>query len=110
MPVNLLPVSRSKGLSFQELVVRRSAQEAQATGRVEGCAKGGRRQTSSKTLKRSLRKLRKWEAPEVAHGLIQGFIGPDHRVMDMPSFYGALKQALQAAHQQGWNDRARRMQ
>jgi hypothetical protein len=26
--------------------------------------------------------------------------------MGMASFYGALKQALQAAHQQGWNDRA----
>ena len=27
--------------------------------------------------------------------LIQGFIGPEHPVMDMPSFYGALVQALQ---------------
>jgi hypothetical protein len=25
--------------------------------------------------------------------------------MDMPGFYGALVQALQAAHQQGWKDR-----
>jgi hypothetical protein len=46
------------------------------------------------------------EAQQIAHGLIQGYIGPDHRVMDMPSFFGALVQALQAAHQQGWNDRA----
>ena len=45
------------------------------------------------------------EAQQIAQGLIQGYIGPDHRVMDMPSFYGALKQALQAAHQQGWKDR-----
>ena len=47
----------------------------------------------------------KTEAERVAHGVIQGYIGPDHRVMDMPSFYRALVQALQAAHQQGWKDR-----
>jgi hypothetical protein len=41
------------------------------------------------------------EAGEIAHGLVQGFIGPDHRVMDMQSFYRALSQALQKAHQQG---------
>ena len=45
------------------------------------------------------------DAKKIAHGLIQGYIGPDQRVMDMPSFYGAIVQALQAAHQQGWNDR-----
>jgi hypothetical protein len=41
------------------------------------------------------------EAQQIAHGLIQAYVGPDHRVMDMPSFFGALVQALQAAHQQG---------
>ena len=46
------------------------------------------------------------EAKQIAHGLIQGFIGPDRRVMDMQSFFRALVQALQAAHQQGWKDRA----
>jgi hypothetical protein len=46
------------------------------------------------------------EAGQIAHGLIQGYIGPDQRVMDMASFYRALVQALQAAHQPGWNDRA----
>ena len=45
------------------------------------------------------------EAGQVAHSLIQGYIGPDHQVMHMASFYGALVQALQAAHQQGWTDR-----
>jgi len=29
------------------------------------------------------------EAQAIAHGLVQGYIGPDHRVMDMSSFYGA---------------------
>jgi hypothetical protein len=46
------------------------------------------------------------DAKKIPHGLIQGNIGPDHRVIDMPSFYGALVQALQAAHQQGWKDRS----
>ena len=46
------------------------------------------------------------EAQQMAHGLIQGFIGPDQRVMDMPSFYGALVQALQEAHVKGWRDRS----
>jgi hypothetical protein len=45
------------------------------------------------------------EAKQIAHGLIQGYIGPDHRVMDMPSFFGAIVQALQVTHQQGWKDR-----
>ena len=45
------------------------------------------------------------DAQQIAHGPIQGYIGPDHRVMDMQSFYSALVQALQAAHQQGWKDR-----
>jgi hypothetical protein len=44
------------------------------------------------------------DAKQIANGLIQSYIGPDSRV-DMPSFYGALVQALQAAHQQGWKDR-----
>jgi len=47
------------------------------------------------------------EAQEIAHGLVQGYIGPDHRVMDMRSFFGALVQALQQAHMQGWREWAR---
>jgi hypothetical protein len=45
------------------------------------------------------------EAQQIAHGLIQNYIGPDLRIMDMPSFFGALVQALQAAHHRGWSDR-----
>ena len=33
-------------------------------------------------------------APETAHGLIQGYIGPDHNVIDMKAFYSALVQSL----------------
>jgi hypothetical protein len=45
------------------------------------------------------------EAGQIAHVLIQGYIGPDHRVMDLQSFCRALSQALLKAHQQGWRDR-----
>jgi hypothetical protein len=45
------------------------------------------------------------QAGQIAHSLIQGYLGPDHRIMDMQSFYRALKQALQEAHTRGWKDR-----
>jgi hypothetical protein len=44
------------------------------------------------------------DAQQTAHGLIQGSIGPDHKVTDLGGFFGALVQALEAAHQQGWKD------
>jgi hypothetical protein len=47
------------------------------------------------------------DAKQTAHGLIQSYIGPDHHVMDMPSFYGALVQALQTAHQNAEADATR---
>jgi hypothetical protein len=34
------------------------------------------------------------EAKAMAHGLIQGYIGPDRKVLDMKRFYSALVQAL----------------
>jgi hypothetical protein len=34
------------------------------------------------------------EARAIANSLIQSYIGPDHKVLDMPSFYSALVQAL----------------
>ncbi len=34
------------------------------------------------------------EARAKAHGLIQGYIGPNHRVLDMAAFFSALCQAL----------------
>ena len=37
------------------------------------------------------------KARESAHGLIQGYIGPDHKVIDMKAFYSALVQALRGA-------------
>jgi hypothetical protein len=46
------------------------------------------------------------EAGQIVTGIIQSYIGPDHRVMDMQSFYRVLVQALQDAHQRGWQERA----
>jgi hypothetical protein len=40
-------------------------------------------------------------ARATAHGLIQGYIGPDHKVLDMAAFYSALVQTLKAASDQG---------
>ena len=37
------------------------------------------------------------KAREIAHGLIQSYIGPDHKVIDMKAFYSALVQALRDA-------------
>jgi hypothetical protein len=34
------------------------------------------------------------KAREIAHGLIQGYIGPDHKVIDMKAFFSALVQAI----------------
>ena len=43
----------------------------------------------------------KTKAEQIAHGLIQSYIGPDHKVIVMPSFFGALVAALRAAHELG---------
>jgi hypothetical protein len=37
--------------------------------------------------------------------IIKGYVGPDHKISDMQSFYRALVEALCAAHEQGWKDR-----
>ena len=38
------------------------------------------------------------KARATAHALIQGYLGPDHKVIDMAAFYSALVQALKEAH------------
>jgi hypothetical protein len=45
------------------------------------------------------------EARATAHGLIQGYLGPDHKVTNMQSFYSALVQALKAARIRGQSER-----
>ena len=37
------------------------------------------------------------KAREIAKGLIQGYIGPDHKVINIKAFYSALVQALREA-------------
>ena len=41
----------------------------------------------------------------IAHALIQGYLGPDQRVIDMERFFTALMQALHDAYALGWKDR-----
>jgi hypothetical protein len=48
----------------------------------------------------------KAEATKTATALIQGYIGPDHKVMSMPNFHSALAQALRQAREQGQLDRS----
>ena len=40
------------------------------------------------------------KAHETARGLIQSYIGPDHKVIDMKAFFSALVQALRDAERQ----------
>ena len=46
------------------------------------------------------------KAREIAHGLIQGYIGQDHKVIDMRAFFSALVQALRTpspSHRPKWS-------
>jgi hypothetical protein len=45
----------------------------------------------------------------VADTLIKRYIGPDRKITNMRTFSGALVQALQSAHRQGWNDHAEKI-
>ena len=44
------------------------------------------------------------DAEQIAQGLIRDYIGSDYKVTDLRRFFGALVQALEAAHQQGWKE------
>jgi hypothetical protein len=46
------------------------------------------------------------KALATAHALIQGCLGPDHKVIDMRAFYSALVQALREAQEHGLKTRA----
>src|SRR6185503_6163737 len=41
----------------------------------------------------------------IAHALIQDYLGPYQRVIDMERFFTALRQALHDAYARGWRDR-----
>ena len=40
-------------------------------------------------------------AEQIVHGLIQSYIGPDHKVINMRAFFAALVSALRAARNDG---------
>jgi hypothetical protein len=44
------------------------------------------------------------DARETAHGLIQGYLSPDHKVISMQGFFSALVQALKQAREKGHTD------
>ena len=44
------------------------------------------------------------EARETARNMIQHYLGPDHKVTNIESFFAALVQALKAAREQGQVD------
>ena len=44
------------------------------------------------------------EASKMATALIQSYLGPDHKILDMPTFHSALSQALRQAREQGQVD------
>ena len=46
------------------------------------------------------------EASKMATVLIQSYLGPDHKVLDMSTFHSALSQALRQAREQGQVDRS----
>ena len=48
----------------------------------------------------------KAEASKMATTLIQSYLGPDHKVIDMRTFHSALTQALRQAREQGQVDRS----
>jgi hypothetical protein len=48
----------------------------------------------------------KTDASQMATALIQGYVGPDHKVLSMPNFHSALAQALRQAREQGQVDRS----
>jgi hypothetical protein len=43
----------------------------------------------------------KTDASQMATALIQGYIGPDHKVLSMPNFHSALAQALRESRERG---------
>jgi hypothetical protein len=47
---------------------------------------------------------REAEAWQIAHGLVQSYLGPDRRILNLRGFHLALVQALKAARMQGQDD------
>jgi hypothetical protein len=48
----------------------------------------------------------KADADKTATALIQSYLGPDHKVIDMTKFHSGLSQAIREAREQGQVDKA----
>jgi hypothetical protein len=48
----------------------------------------------------------KADADKAATALIQSYLGPDHKVIDMAAFHSGLSQALRLAREQGQVDKS----
>jgi len=48
----------------------------------------------------------KADADRKATALIQGYLGPDHKVINMAEFHSSLSQALREAREQGQIDKS----
>jgi hypothetical protein len=48
----------------------------------------------------------KADADRKATALIQGYLGPDHKVINMAEFHSSLSQALREAREQGQVDKS----
>ena len=45
------------------------------------------------------------KARATAHALLQDYLGPDHKVINMAAFYSTIVQALEEAQEQAQRDR-----
>ena len=48
------------------------------------------------------------DVKKIANGLIQSYIGPDSRVVDMPSFLRRARASPTSGLSEGWKDRGER--
>jgi hypothetical protein len=61
-------------------------------------------ETVVQLVHQAVQSRREAEARQMASRLIQEHIGPDHRIINLPSFSSALVQALSAARRRGEDD------
>ena len=61
-------------------------------------------ETAIQLVHRAVQASRQAEARQVASSLIQEYVGPDQRVIDLKGFSSALARALNAARMRGEDD------
>ena len=70
----------------------------------EGVSDNDQTQTVTQLVHQAVQARREAEARQMANRLIQGYVDPDHKVMNMQSFYSTIVQALKAARIRGEDD------